>query len=69
MATVMAEMYNMGDSDHNEKLDRNEFIRVSLYLILLTPQLQQPPKVNNVQPQSHLLGQNHESATTKFVKI
>ena len=43
MATVMAEMYNMGDSDHNEKLDRNEFIRVSLYFLLLTARLQQPP--------------------------
>jgi len=27
MATVMAEMYNLGDSDGNEKLEKNEFIR------------------------------------------
>ena len=28
MATVMAEMYDMGDKDHNEKLEKREFIRV-----------------------------------------
>merc|ERR1712168_1434640 len=27
MATVMAEMYNLGDADGNQKLERNEFIR------------------------------------------
>ena len=36
MATVMAEMYNMGDSDHNEKLERNEFIRVSHFFLFST---------------------------------
>ena len=29
MATVMAEMYNLGDSDGNEKLEKIEFIRVN----------------------------------------
>ncbi len=28
MATVMAEMYDLGDKDHNEKLEKREFIRV-----------------------------------------
>ena len=28
MATAMAEMYNLGDSDQNEKLEKAEFVRV-----------------------------------------
>ena len=30
MSTVMAEMYNIGDKDRNDQLDKNEFVRVSL---------------------------------------
>jgi hypothetical protein len=33
MATVMAEMYDLGDKDKNEKLEKREFIRVSITLL------------------------------------
>jgi hypothetical protein len=31
MATVMAEMYDMGDKDRNEKLEKREFIKVRVW--------------------------------------
>ena len=31
----MAEMYNLGDSDKNEKLEKAEFIRVMITIILM----------------------------------